>query len=1095
MKLDNFVSDNLELPSLTRHQELQAHFREKTKLIILTFSNLQLSSQKALNFISHVGTCFIGFSKEIQELTADQDGASLYDALEELSPLVSLIIQYYKSFRVFFQKVLEDYDEFQLKAGENFSKTLQRFEGLKCEVQLNSESPVKAYEEFLAKVIKAKNAFELKVKDAQKFLNEKKDKEADLAYNLTYAKNLQEKEEALLKSLLDAYQYFTTLNAELELQEADIILRSRNNEKGLLEFYELALELVVNSMGDMSSLFSTSFESMCQLIKCKVEEMGNVKISHTLENHEAQVLLSLKNRDSIIPVFKDGYIESLQADQVKDAVEKFCNYVDHSFKLFESKKNDFTNLQRLLSEIWTLLAAFSKEFPGSKEISGLSMTCLQNFSSNFHTTFHDFLSIIDQVSINFLQVSSYLNSLINKQMNVIIEDQSENEMVINSQAKLILKKLYAEQSLGPSALIAAKKSLSELFRSYYQQEDSRVMKLKKMLQDFHIHFVESSLEPLYIRNREFNTKLRSDYKPGALKDEVYKILLKNQKLSIFLDDWMTDTDETSVESQETAISKDTSLRSSFDSRLSISKVPNRDFKLIGNLNSWQQQQAKNIDPPVTSVRKAFTKDLMYKFNALENEVIIDTFSCTFSDNLLLQGRLYLTTKRLAFQSPFNVKTVFGETVVVVPNGEIRSLERDKLLFGISNILHINTIHGRVTFSSFASSDRAIKLIDEVLSKTSQIYQGILNKNQQNNARGTPNEDPDEEEKVSPAVDAEEGMNNGKKKGKKKSMAEQYAKAVSLRRKKVMAQIVHKNQYDHVPLDYNIEKTSLQKVFQVFFADTPLDIDGQHYMNFWELIVTKSMVTNYDIRKWDPVPPTHLGNLKELSTFPLFSERTISGSKPLKQAVPFIPKDILYRQSDKLLILDPKEVWVTSSNQVLNKIPLSDCFTFKQAFILKEVNESTVNIQIRWFVEFHKSTMFKGTLLSSTDRENKEFANDVILACIKQAWEKGMFEVKPEDIYHMEEEAQQGDEEEDEEEDKKGINLNEEDEGNLKLQRRSSDAASDQSPGGKVSGGGMFSDRLQLFKKQWTNPTKQSAHAVLMAAVGLTAAYLIFTLVI
>ena len=889
------------------------------------------------------------------------------------------------------------------------------------------------------------------------------------------------------------------MNSELEIHEADIVLRSRNNEKGLMEFYELALELVVNSMGELSALFYSSFDSMSELIKCKMEEIGSIKISHTLENHEAHVMsLTPQKRDPLIPIFKEGSIESLQPDQIKAAVGKIQSYVDQSFKVFEIKKSDFTNLQRFLSEIWTLLAEFSKEFPSTKEVTVLSMTCLQNFSTHFHSTFHDFLSMMDQISIHFLQTSSNLNSIINRQMNVIIEDQNENEAVTASQAKLIMKKLYADQSLGAPALIAARNSLSTLFKGYYQQEDARTLTLQKMLKEYHMQLVQSCLHPLFLRAKEFTNKLRTEFSPQAIKEEVYKILIKNQKLSVFIDDWMSDIDETNVESPEASLSRDHSQRNSFESR-GISKVQNNDFKFIGALNTKQLQQAKEmIFTPSKASKRGFSKDLMYKFNAMENEIIIDTFSCTFSDNLLLQGRLYVTTKRLAFQSPFNVKTIFGETVVVVPNGEIKSLERDKLLFGMSNILHINTVNGRVTFSSFMKSEKAINLINDVLSKTSQIYQGILN---QNNNHNTQKEEPEEEEKGNELLEQEELANNnaegGKKKGKnrKKTMAMQYAKAISLRRKQVIAQIVHKNQYDHTPLDYNIENTNFQKVFKVLFADTPLDIDGKNYVSFWELLVDKGLVSNYDVRKWNPPPPTQLGNLKELAEFPLFSERTISGSKPLKVAVPLFPKDILYKQSDQLLILDSKEVWVTSTNVVLNKIPLSDCFIFKQAFIIKEVNESTVNLQMRWFVDFTKSTMFKGTVLSSTDRENKDFANDVILKCVKQLSEMGMFEVKPEDVYQPEEVIEE-DQDEEEDEKQQANNPTEEIEALDNLNEPGTQVGTEKVKGDYRPNTKLLSRTIGLaktFKNSLMNPTKQGAHAALIGAVLSTALYLAFTL--
>lgn len=55
--------------------------------------------------------------------------------------------------------------------------------------------------------------------------------------------------------------------------------------------------------------------------------------------------------------------------------------------------------------------------------------------------------------------------------------------------------------------------------------------------------------------------------------------------------------------------------------------------------------------------------------------------------MLLQGRLYLTTKRLFFHSPFNSNNLFfGETMLNIPRQDVSTIEKKTNAYIFDNSL-------------------------------------------------------------------------------------------------------------------------------------------------------------------------------------------------------------------------------------------------------------------------------------------------------------------------------------------------------------------------------------------------------------------------
>ena len=96
----------------------------------------------------------------------------------------------------------------------------------------------------------------------------------------------------------------------------------------------------------------------------------------------------------------------------------------------------------------------------------------------------------------------------------------------------------------------------------------------------------------------------------------------------------------------------------------------------------------------------------------EGEKVIDTFACALSQKILLQGRMYITHKKLFFHSYFNPKTVIGkETKFLIPFSDILKIEKKVNALVFDNSIQITTKDGKeIFFASFVYRDIAFDVI-------------------------------------------------------------------------------------------------------------------------------------------------------------------------------------------------------------------------------------------------------------------------------------------------------------------------------------------------------------------------------------------------
>lgn len=90
------------------------------------------------------------------------------------------------------------------------------------------------------------------------------------------------------------------------------------------------------------------------------------------------------------------------------------------------------------------------------------------------------------------------------------------------------------------------------------------------------------------------------------------------------------------------------------------------------------------------------------FSVDSNEKIYNSFSCGLSSTILLQGKIYVTSKKIVFSSWFNASTLFGKTLIEIPLLDIVDINKKKNLLFDNSIL-IQTKNSEFYFTSFVNN--------------------------------------------------------------------------------------------------------------------------------------------------------------------------------------------------------------------------------------------------------------------------------------------------------------------------------------------------------------------------------------------------------
>ena len=154
-------------------------------------------------------------------------------------------------------------------------------------------------------------------------------------------------------------------------------------------------------------------------------------------------------------------------------------------------------------------------------------------------------------------------------------------------------------------------------------------------------------------------------------------------------------------------------------------IQNFDNISLDLLNRNKFTELTKIENPYQNIKEDDLKKLKEINTNINNEDelekgenIIDNFNCALKDKILLQGKFFITNKRIWFRSLFNTSTLFGKTTIMIPLSDIVSIEKKPYL-ALDNSIEVKTEKVSYFFTNYLSRDNCFNLLQEELNKIEQ----------------------------------------------------------------------------------------------------------------------------------------------------------------------------------------------------------------------------------------------------------------------------------------------------------------------------------------------------------------------------------------
>jgi len=368
----------------------------------------------------------------------------------------------------------------------------------------------------------------------------------------------------------------------------------------------------------------------------------------------------------------------------------------------------------------------------------------------------------------------------------------------------------------------------------------------------------------------------------------------------------------------------------------------------------------------------------------EGERILESFACAFVDKILLQGRMYITTKKIVFKSHFNGQTLFGSTIICLPLEDIVFVQKKKNTFGLENMIEIITKKGVLEFTSYVFRDQAFDIIEQTLKAVHPSYaREYRNKRSMSSSLGD----------ILDLDALEEVEQNGNKKVEAKiKKTKQREREFQRRNKAILAQMPPLEKFEQLAfkLDYDIDYNTF---VQVILGSESLTFKEKNYSCFWNLYETQTGSYNIQVNDWNKEMPSNVTSKKALLSHLTPLERACKGTRDLAVSLPGVPKKITYDQKQTAYFVNEALAALHLDVTLVEKIPYGDAFKARTCFIIRDTgkkdDQKGVSIECKYYFEWFYSTIMKKMLIKG--------ATDEIMAA-KPIFEKLIAELKQEGIF-------------------------------------------------------------------------------------------------
>ena len=274
-----------------------------------------------------------------------------------------------------------------------------------------------------------------------------------------------------------------------------------------------------------------------------------------------------------------------------------------------------------------------------------------------------------------VKIRNYIGFIEKMKNKFLSQFKIENDKESNNENKEIKTESKDNNILSDEKTINSEdfeNSQSQIFQDEEKVEKSEIKNMNLLFKDSRKFLFESEQDELAVNSNE---------KKEGYYNNIVKLNNPNEKN----DNKMNDN-----------ISLDLLNRNKFYELIKIEN-PYKDIKEDELKKLKEIQNLKNEDQ--------FEKD----------ENILDNFNCALKDKILLQGKFFITNKRIWFKSLFNANTLFGKTIIMIPLKDIISIEKQSYL-ALDNSIVVETEKVSYFFTNYLSRDNCFDLLQEELNK-------------------------------------------------------------------------------------------------------------------------------------------------------------------------------------------------------------------------------------------------------------------------------------------------------------------------------------------------------------------------------------------
>lgn len=437
----------------------------------------------------------------------------------------------------------------------------------------------------------------------------------------------------------------------------------------------------------------------CLIVKKKVLTVFNknlIEFSKNYENFVSTTYKGLRNLQQLKPAIISecpfiiqirDYIRNLMELFLKKYEEFYKNFLTLVISQIESMIRDL-NIDE--SNINTIYSKIQKEYINYKANIGKNLVNREKIISNLDKIKENLNKTTDDPS-NFSKHQAKFLALRIEETNIneaCLDAYKKYKKYIEDSLDIVRKTINSYKEKDTNKTKDIKENLIGIAK-IYEKSNMQVLEFLEYGQQINVNdnFVLSCIHKTFINiGQEQEIKITD-----LLIDEIINQSVNGDKSESFKEFRM-------LNKEELVIFKEPELKEIFKED---------EFKYYTEKLEFLKVNSKRIS--IKNVDSRTQHDGVFFIDSDEN--FIESFSCALNEKILLQGKIYVTNKKLVFYSWFNNSTLFGKTLIEIMHEDITNiLKLSGNLFDNSMIIVTKTT--KFEFGSVIKRDSVVASLRE-----------------------------------------------------------------------------------------------------------------------------------------------------------------------------------------------------------------------------------------------------------------------------------------------------------------------------------------------------------------------------------------------